>query len=69
MNFIVRVVVRVNPATASTETYEHGPFVTRGTAESFATAFVSSHCDVVIVDILDNGLNITRTRIQNPRLG
>jgi hypothetical protein len=54
MDFIVRILVRVNPATASTETYEHGPFGTRRAAESFATAFVSSHSDVAIVDILEN---------------
>ena len=55
MDFIVRIVVRVNPATTSTETYEHGPFVTRRAAESFATALVYSHPDVAIVDILEKG--------------
>jgi hypothetical protein len=54
VDFIVRIVVRVNPATTSTEAYEHGPFLTRRAAESFATAFVSSHPDVAIVDILEN---------------
>ena len=60
MDFIVRIVVRVNPATTSTETYEHGPFVTRRAAESFATAFVYSHPDVVILDILEKGCGQTR---------
>ena len=59
MDFIVRIVVRVNPATTSTETYEHGPFVTRRAAESFATAFVYSHPDVVILDILEKGCGQT----------
>jgi hypothetical protein len=52
MDFIVRIVVRVNPAATSTEAYEHGPFVTRRAAKSFVRAFVYSHPDVVIVDIL-----------------
>ena len=59
MDFIVRIVVRVNPATTSTETYEHGPFVTRRAAESFAMAFVYSHPDVVILDILEKGYGQT----------
>ena len=59
LDFIVRIVVRINPATTSTETYEHGPFVTRRAAVSFATAFVSSHSDVAIVAILEKGRDLT----------
>ena len=59
MDFIVRIVVRINPTTTSTETYEHGPFVTRRAAVSFATAFVSSHSDVAIVAILEKGRDLT----------